>query len=116
VLEAIGTPTRAALGRYYRDLHVFDSSGALWRVELISVEKVSLFHRVFVSTVPVRLRFGEPKADALRTAVEWLCELVDADPDDLYDQETSHEALKARFRACTSPKELIDCATTLGGD
>jgi hypothetical protein len=77
---------------------------------------VNLFRRVFISTVPVRLRFGEPRVEALQTAVEWLCELIDADRDDLYGQGISRETLKARLCACTSPRELIECARTLGGD
>jgi hypothetical protein len=113
-LDAIAAPTFRGL-RFYRDLHIFDSSGALWQVELLGLEKVGLFHRVFTSTVRARLRVGEPRGDALRTAAEWLCELVDADLDDVYEQHISHQALKARFRACESPRDLIHCATTLGG-
>ncbi len=113
-LDAIAAPTVRGL-RFYRDLHIFDSSGALWPVELLGLEKVGLFHRVFTSTVRARLRVGEPKVGALRTAVDWLCELIDADLDDVYEKNVSHQALKARFRACESPGDLIQCATTLGG-
>jgi hypothetical protein len=117
-LKSVGqitTPTSRALSRFYRDLHIFDSLGALWPVELVSIEKAGLFRKVFNSQVQVQLRLGQPKADGLETAAEWLCGLIDADPDDLYGQHMSHDALKARFRACASPTELIECATKLGG-
>jgi len=114
-LDAIATPTSRALSRFYSDLHIFDSSGALWPVKLVSVEKAGLFSRVFNSRVQAQLFFGPPMVDALEKAVEWLCELVDADPDDVYSQQMSHDELRHGFAHAASPTEVIKCATTLGG-
>lgn len=63
----------------------------------------------------VVLEFEDPLPDRLNEVVESIVQLIDSDPDDLYDQFVSHNELKQLFRLAKAPTAIIELAKNLGG-
>ncbi len=100
---------------YFEELSYFDSSGRLWPVTRASLSRnVTLIDRVFNRRFSLSLEFGEPQENALQLAKQLICELIDADADDIYSQFISHSELKELIKKAKSPKELINSTETLG--
>jgi hypothetical protein len=74
---------------------------------------ISLFDRFLNRQVSVDMFVAKPETDAFASVVDSLCRLTDTDPDDLYAQADTHEQLKARLRAATTPDALIQAANTI---
>jgi hypothetical protein len=100
---------------YFEDLSYFDSSGQLWPVVSANISrKMTFIDRLFNRRFALSLEFGEPKENASERAKQLICELIDNDADDLYNQFVSHSELKELIKEAKSPKELISIAETLG--
>ncbi len=69
---------------------------------------------MFNRTLTVDLQIGVQGSPAVADVAQDLCNCIDRDPDDLYDQFVSHIELKEMFRAAASAPELIELARTLG--
>jgi len=106
---------RALTNQFWSGLQLFDVRGRLWSVTRIEpAESVTWWTRFRNRRVSIMLEFAEPIEAAQSRMVEALCKIVDADPDDLYDQFVSHDELKQMFRAAATPAELIEVARTKG--
>jgi hypothetical protein len=102
---------------YFEDLSYFDSSGTLWEVTRANLsKKMTFIDRLLNRRFAVSLKFGEPQENAMELAKQLICESIDNDPDDLYDQFVSHSELKELIKKAKSPKELISIAETLGAN
>ena len=120
-LRSLGRCNRLAWVRgYFENVRYFDADGHVWRVDSCRPTRPSgrlsrwLTH-VYNPRMTVELTFAAPTPYALEDLAEILCELVDQDPDDLYDQRNSHEALKRRIRSARSFDGLGACATDSSG-
>ncbi len=114
-LDELATATCGGLGTFYRELYVFDSKGLLWPVQAEPQAGVpGVLDRLLNRRITLQLRLGKPRTSQLSVVAEWLCDLVDADRDDVYGQFVTHDELKRRFRASVTAKELIEHAGSLG--
>ncbi len=100
---------------YYENLALFDSAGIYWPLLAHVQRPPNLLDRLLNRKLQVEVAAAEPLADGLSRAVSEICELVDQDPDDLYDSYLSHAELKQRLRRIDSAAALIRLARTLGG-
>lgn len=80
----------------------------------IPERKPSFLDRLLGRRLAIRLALGTPVETPVAIVAEQLCALVEADPDDLYDQVVPHDELVALFRAAKSPMELIDLVRKIG--
>lgn len=100
---------------YFTSLSYFDSTGRLWPVSSIVLEKQpSFLGKLFNFEIPISIEIGEPINNSLDVAKKIICTLIDKDPDDLYDQFVSHEELKGLVKEAHSPTELIQAIGSLG--
>lgn len=100
---------------FFEGIRFFDTSGTEWRVEsAVPQHRPGILDRVFNRTLTVDLQIGVQGSPAVADVAQDLCNCVDRDPDDLYDQFVSHIELKEMFRAAASAPELIELARTLG--
>ncbi len=100
---------------YFKQLFLFDSHGLVWPVAHAELDRPpSLWDRLLNRRFGVTLQFAEPRENGLEYAKSALCELIDNDPDDLYDQFVPHDELKTLVRAAEDAAALIDTAETLG--
>jgi ribosomal protein S18 acetylase RimI-like enzyme len=98
---------------YFDRLYLFDSAGERWRVARVETTSARP-EGPFGKAIGIRLSFTPPDAPSVSEVAEALCQLVDSDPDDLYDQFITHDELKALFRSAVTPGELIAAAASLG--
>ncbi|MEW6756299.1 MAG: hypothetical protein AB1505_35810 [Candidatus Latescibacterota bacterium] len=101
-------------GGYFEGLILFDSAGRLWPTKAALERPFGLVDHIFSRVLPVQLNYGHPQDGKTADAIAMLEALVDADPDDLYDQFVTHDELKTLFREAKNPAELIGIARTLG--
>ena len=93
----------------------FDSNGRHWE-EIWAVDDHSfgLFARIFNMVRPVDFSFKEAAPIALAEMTRVLCDIIDNDPDDLYDQWMPHNKVKRHLREQKTPAELVWFAQDLG--
>src|SRR5262245_57070999 len=92
---------------YFRGLFYFDSNGLIWRVvEATPRTQPSLVQRLLNSKLRVDLRLDSPEHANLDEIKGRLVQIIDQDPDDLYDQFVSHEELKSMIRRSTTAAEI----------
>jgi len=100
---------------YFERLYIVDSNGDRWRVA--RVETTSARPKgPFGKLIGVQLFLSPPDRPLLAEVADDLCQLVDADRDDLYDQFVTHEELKLLFRSAPTIERLIAVAANLGED
>jgi len=103
---------KALRSGFFDRLYLFDSDGKRWPVA--SFEATSARPKgPFGKLTGVRLSFGPPERPPLSEIAEDLCRLVDADPDDSYDQFVTHDELKRLLRAAATSSELVAAATRI---
>ena len=101
---------------YYNGLLLYDSIGRLWRVARSTPTKPpGLLTRLLNRRMEVQLDYDEPVSDGLSEVSELVAQLIDDDPDDLYDRFVTHDELKSMFRAAKTPADFIGLAKNLGG-
>lgn len=110
-IEAVSA--RALCSDYLARLYLFDSDGQRWRIARFEQTDARV-KGPFGELVRVELTLSTPEQVQLSVIVEELCSLVDADPDDIYDQFTTHDELKRLLRAAATPRELVAAASALG--
>jgi hypothetical protein len=110
---SVATPAAIASGEL-EGLSYFDSVGKLWRVSHIDAPRLGWLQRLVNPTVTVLPSFEPALEDQLSSVADALCQIVDADRDDLYNQFVTHEELKALFLEADSPEALIQAALALG--
>lgn len=113
-LDEMNSATPGGLEGYYGSVRLFDRDGLSWPVTAIPEREPSFLDKLLGRRLAIRLELGTPVETPVAVVAEQLCALVDADPDDLYDQFVSHDELVALFRAATSPAELIELVRKLG--
>jgi hypothetical protein len=107
-----GSPAAIRSG-YFNRLYLYDSDGKRWRVA--SVEATSARPKgPFGRLIGVQLSLAPPEQPPLSEIAADLCNLVDADPDDLYEQFITRDELKRRFGSAVTCSDLITAAATLG--
>ncbi|MEJ2109994.1 MAG: hypothetical protein P8Z37_08785 [Acidobacteriota bacterium] len=100
---------------YFEELSYFDSSGRLWPVrKAVLSGKINIFDRILNRPVSVSLEFGNPTENALEIAKQLMCELIDNDVDNIYDQFVDRSEFKELILRAKTPGELIRHAETLG--
>lgn len=100
---------------YFNSLNYFDSEGKLWPVvEAQPAREIGMLDKIFNKKIQINFKLGEPIIDGLAHAKKLLIELVENDPDDLYDQFISHEELISLINNAKNPNELIAVAGNLG--
>ncbi|MBV9850335.1 MAG: hypothetical protein JO250_11720 [Armatimonadetes bacterium] len=115
-LSELSTCTRFALENgYYRGLILLDSAGIFWVVkDAAPVHAPSFLDRLLGRRISIQLDIGPPQQASLSSIIKKVCEVIDNDPDDVYDQFVTHEELKEKLRGCRSAEELIRVSDTLG--
>ncbi|MEJ2246216.1 MAG: hypothetical protein P8Y80_09115 [Acidobacteriota bacterium] len=100
---------------YFEDLSYFDNSGLLWPVIKANLsKKINIIDKVLNRPLSVSLEFGDPRENALEFVKELMCELIDNDVHNLYDQFVDHSELKELIKRAKTPGELIQLAGNLG--
>jgi hypothetical protein len=111
-LSQLEAASPAALRSGYFDrLYLLDSDGKRWRVARFAITSARP-KGPFGKLVGVELAFASPDVPLLSKIADALCQLVDCDPDDLYQQCATRDELKARFRASTTTSDLIAAAAS----
>jgi hypothetical protein len=114
-LESLTVVSSHALGSgYFTRLYLFDSDGSCWRIARVE-RTAAHVAGPFGKLVSVNLSFSAPEPATLADIAEDLCRVVDADPDDVYNQFVSHDELQRMFRSAVTPSELLTAASSLGG-
>ena len=122
-LDSLHRCSRLALvNGYYADLVLYDAAGRAWPViDATPARRLTplgrwLARTVYNPRVAVRVRYAEPRRYDLAELKRELTALIDADPDDLYDQFVSHDELKGLVSRAATRAELIMVAETLGAE
>ncbi len=100
---------------FFRDLEFYDNAGNSWRPAKVEVHPRPTWWRVLLNLrceVEIEWQLVGPLVPS--QVAERICELIDQDPDDLYDQFVTHEELKALVRAAQDPAALVRVVATLG--
>jgi hypothetical protein len=91
------------------------SNGERWRVDRVETT-LARPKGPFGKLLGIRLFLSLTEIPTLAEVTEELCRIVDADPDDLYDQVMTHAELQTLFRSAQTVERLIAVASTLGGE
>jgi hypothetical protein len=99
---------------FWQGLRFLDADGRSWIVqEAVVTRRPRLLDRLLNRSIGVSLRLSGPLQLPLPDVIELLCSCLERDPDEVYDQFSSRDELKALFRSARTVPELLHHARTL---
>jgi hypothetical protein len=102
---------------FFRDLLFYDSGGEVWRAEEVILKRTpSFLDRILNRKLHFELRISGPEKPRINDIADQLCNNVDNNSDDIYNQFVEHDKLKYLFRSAETPEKLIHFVKTLGSE
>lgn len=116
IADRVADSATAAAWRngFFNRLAYFDSEGRLWDVHAVPQRPMTMLDRLLNSRIAATVTFTQAGGDGMAQAKRRICEMIDDDPGDLYDQFITRDELKRQIMAAATPQELMSIVQSMG--